>query len=334
MSLTSQQGVERILEVCIDLQAGERLGLLVDEADRLPIADALSVAAEQRGASCQVITLDDAHLSPDLPEEEIPDGILDHDVLVGLTSRSLYHATIGRTAADQQRRVLALTQVDYSMLESEALAADFLALEPYADGLAELLGQASTISVTSPAGTDLVASLDGRDGYACTGLARRPGVRNGCPDIEGYIAPVEDSMTGVAVFDGSSTPFGLIEEPIQIEFERGIARSITGGKDARELEEYLDSLGPEMRTAAEFGFGLNPNCRVVGRIVEDEGTYGTGHIALGSNEAFGGVSRAPAHVDLVYWTPTMRLDGEVIFQDGHLKSDSSFAAQYQPVRPH
>lgn len=69
---------------------------------------------------------------------------------------------------------------------------------------------------------------------------------------------------------------------------------------------------------AELGFGLNPCARVVGSIVEDEGTYGTGHVALGNNEFFGGANHAACHIDLVYWRPSVKLDGVPLMEDGQL----------------
>ena len=95
-----------------------------------------------------------------------------------------------------------------------------------------------------------------------------------------------------------------------------------GGTTAAAVTEMLAQHGPEMRVIAEFGFGLNPSATVVGAIVQDEATYGTGHVALGSNESFGGANRAPLHFDLVYWRPTLYLDDQLFMRGGHIVDEA------------
>ena len=55
----------------------------------------------------------------------------------------------------------------------------------------------------------------------------------------------------------------------------------------------------------------------VREIIQDEGKYGP-HAALGNNEGFGGVSSAPIHIDMVYWKPSIWIDGEQVFKDGEI----------------
>ena len=62
------------------------------------------------------------------------------------------------------------------------------------------------------------------------------------PDYaEAACAPIEDSVEGVAVVDGTmvgAAKFeGLVEEPFEIHFEKGRIVKISGGKDARRLAE-------------------------------------------------------------------------------------------------
>lgn len=329
----SSDGARRIIDVCVAPVAGERIGLLVDDPVREPVARALTEAAQALGCRCETIPVAEDDLSSDLPSDAVDQRLLDFDVLIGLTGRSLYHASVGRAAAARGRRVLALTQCDLALLESPALDADFLGIAPYAERLADRLGHTDRIRVTSPAGTELVARLGPREGYACTGLARRSGERNGCPDIESYIAPIEDSVNGIVMVDVSSTPFGLVGHQIGIEVERGRARRFFGGPEAERLHRYLDAFGSTGLVFAEFGFGLNPRARVVGRIIEDEAVYGTGHVAFGSNVGFGGANEAGAHVDLVYRRPTLDLDGETVFSTGRFIADPSYEQRFAPDGP-
>lgn len=330
---TPDSGARHILQVCTDLQRDEHIGIAYDTPERKTVAEYLHRAALQLGGRATLIPVTEAQTMPDAPLDELPQAAYATDVLVGVTGRSMYHATLGREAARRGQRVLALTQCRVESLTSPALTADFIALAPVAQRFAERLGDADRIHLTTTAGTDITARLQNRDGYACTGLARTPGQRNGCPDIESYVAPVENTITGIVVVNASSTPFGLVNEPVQIEIENGIARSVTGGGEATRIEKYLKSQGDPALQFAEFGFGLSPTCRVIGQIVEDEGTYGTGHVAFGSNDGFGGANPAAAHVDLVYWQPTIQLDDEPVIQDGRLICDPDFNTAYQPTPP-
>ena len=60
-----------------------------------------------------------------------------------------------------------------------------------------------------------------------------------------------------------------------------------------------------------------------GRIIEDEGAYGTCHVALGSNVHFGGTLRAPLHLDMVMWEPRLVVDGRVLMDQGRLVEEGS-----------
>ena len=51
-------------------------------------------------------------------------------------------------------------------------------------------------------------------------------------------------------------------------------------------------------------------------ILEDEKIYGTVHIALGSNDTFGGTVAAGIHVDGIITRPELSLDGRVLVRDG------------------
>ncbi|MQA79207.1 MAG: hypothetical protein GEV10_12150 [Streptosporangiales bacterium] len=311
MAMTVADGARRIVTVCAGVQPGERVAVLLDDDVREGVAGALADAVSAVGAQPVLHRIDLA--------EAYDDDLLGHDVMLGLTGSSLYHSDLGRAAAARGTRVLALTACDEGTFSGGAIEADFAALEPRALDLSDRLGRADAIEVTTPRGFHLTADISGREGYSCTGRATTPGSRSGCPDIEAYIAAVEDSVEGTVVVDGSSTPYGLLDEPVTITVAGGRATDVKGGEHADLLRDFLDANGPDARTFAEFGFGLNPCAKVIGKIIEDEATYGTGHVAFGSNESFGGHTRAPIHLDLVYWHPTLTLDGVVVMRGGVLE---------------
>lgn len=176
------------------------------------------------------------------------------------------------------------------------------------------------ITYSTPAGTNITASIAGRNVYLNSGICDKSGEKMGLPTIEVFIAPVEDSVEGVIAVDAScSAGVGVIEEPIYIKVEHGRAVDISGGRQAEQLQGILEAAKDEtVYQIAELAIGLNPCCNITGKIVEDEGKYGTCHMALGSNASFGGINLAPLHIDMVQFNPTIFIDGQEVCRDGKL----------------
>ena len=104
-----------------------------------------------------------------------------------------------------------------------------------------------------------------------------------------------------------------------LKIENGKVVSIEGGKEADRLKSILKDSGDENSyNIAEFAIGLNDRAKVIGDIIEEEGVYGTGHFAVGNNVHFGGVNYAPIHLDMVYFHPTIEIDGKIIMEKGVL----------------
>lgn len=86
---------------------------------------------------------------------------------------------------------------------------------------------------------------------------------------------------------------GLIREPVRVHVEQGVIKTIEGGKEADILRAKLASFHDDrVYVIAEIGVGMNDMARLSGRMLEDEGAYGTMHIGIGNNLSYGGSSRA------------------------------------------
>jgi leucyl aminopeptidase (aminopeptidase T) len=68
-------------------------------------------------------------------------------------------------------------------------------------------------------------------------------------------------VEGVAIVDGTMMGTedleALVQEPFEMRFEKGRVVSISGGSDARRLENLLKTLAPQARTFAELGVNSN-----------------------------------------------------------------------------
>jgi leucyl aminopeptidase (aminopeptidase T) len=89
------------------------------------------------------------------------------------------------------------------------------------------------------------------------------------------------------------------------------------GPDAEGLEKILGD-NPLARNLAELGIGTNNKARLTGIILEDEKIYGTVHIALGSNDTFGGTVAAGIHLDGVITRPELFIDGRPLTGGGKI----------------
>ncbi len=317
------RGARTLVETCAGVRPGERLLVVTDVGRPFSVAEAIALAGERAGAIVTTTIMQPVPTGQE-PPDPVRGAMLAADVILAPVSGSLFHTTAAREAAEAGARLLSVTEVTEDLLIDGACLATFEEVAPLAERVRLLLSAAREARVTAPGGTDLTMSLAGREGMKVTGMAREPGVRAGWPDIEAFIAPVEGTAEGTVVIDASASNIGLVREPIRMEVQAGRVVRITGGSQARDVERSLRATGhEESLTIAELGIGLNPAGLIRGHIIEDEGVYGTAHIALGNNLNFtGGQNWAPIHFDYVFREPTVILDGQVVMRDGVLVGEA------------
>ena len=93
--------------------------------------------------------------------------------------------------------------------------------------------------------------------------------------------------------------------------------NVEGGKQAQKIKYMMDKQNNEaVYNIAQIAVGLNPHCRICGLDLEDEGTYGTAHIGIGTSTLIGGEVLAPMHFDGLMYSQTLEIDGKKIFSNG------------------
>jgi leucyl aminopeptidase (aminopeptidase T) len=312
-------GARIIVNVCAGVQAGEDVLVVTDTATSISIAESLASAAAENGASAAIAVVQPQRTGTE-PVRPVSAAMQAANVIIAATSASLYHTDAARNAVAAGARLLSMTEISEEVMTSGAITADFEAQGPIIESMRALLSSASAVRVTAPGGTRLDMSLEGREAMKITALARTPGTRSATPDLEAFIAPVEGTAEGVLVVDGSASNLGLIRTPVRMEISGGRVTSISGGEEADQVSANLREANHEgAYVVAELGIGLNPNGLVRGHIIEDEGAYGTAHVAVGNNTNFiGGKNWAPVHFDHVFLRPTITLDGVEVMVDGEL----------------
>ncbi len=307
-----------LLEVCAQCKKDEKI-LIVTDPDAFPIAQALWDAAEEY-PNRSLIMMPTQTMHGQEPTDLVAAAMLEADVIFRPTTFSISSTEAKRNACAKGARDLNCSDYDMRMLESGGLYADFEGLSPVMDRVAEAY-QGNDVTITTPSGTHITASITGRFNLPQYGRSIVPGQSSSPPDIECAIGANDGTMNGVAYIDGSipHPMLGLIGEPIRLEVKGSKIISISGGKDADKLSELLKSLNdPKVYHIGEIGIGMNPACELTGRMLEDEGCYGTVHFGIGDDRGFKGTNSCPVHLDAVFRNPTLTVDGREILKDGKL----------------
>lgn len=281
-------------------------------------AEALAIAASEVGASFSVMQVaagghHGSQLSP------VAAAAMNAcDLVVAPMRTNIAHTEARREAQKNGVRVICLPEADgQGFFLAPGWNADFVGLRPRIDALAKALNDAATARVTSRAGTDITVSIEGRRGRSLNGFANTVDISAGyC--LEASIAPVEGTAEGRIVVDASIPGIGLVDEPVIIEFEKGLAVSIEGGQTAKTFAALLKSFDdPNVYNLGELGLGMNPECALDGTMLSDESVWGGVQLALGTS-APGGLCRAAAHYDTVITKAKLELDGKLVFDETEL----------------
>lgn len=312
------KGSSKIVNVLAGVKKDEQV-LIVTDYDTISIARSLATASIAVGAEPTIMIMRPREAHGLEPPEAIAAAMTKTDVVFEPVSKSIAHTAATKKAREAGARAIVLPEFTEDMMISGGLEADFVAQKPLCEKMRDYLTNARTAQVTTPFGTNITMSLVERPGRALHGLARERGGYSCPPNIEASIAPVEGTAKGVIVVDASISSIGLLSSPVTVLVEQGLAKEIKGGEEAQKLKRILESANdPKVYNIGELGVGLNPKAKLCGLMLEDEGALGSVHIALGSNAAFGGKTRAARHIDLIISKATLVLDDKTVLKDGQV----------------
>lgn len=189
--------------------------------------------------------------------------------------------------------------------------------------IAERVNECEDIDIKTPNGTSISFSKRGREAKEDTGILTEPGSFSNLPAGEVYLAPLEGTAEGRLVLEWA--PTRRLDSPVTIHIEKGEAVRIEGNEPFVEYLEEKLSEDSKNRNIAELGIGTNDKAARPDNILESEKIFGTVHIALGDNSAFGGKVSTPFHQDFVFFRPTVTLicgNGERrgLLKDGKLNT--------------
>jgi leucyl aminopeptidase (aminopeptidase T) len=304
-----------LASTCAGVRAGERSLIVTDTAADSGIVAALAGVLGTLQVDVVTVEYQPADLPGDEPPAAVSAAMLEADVVFELTSVFVGSCPARRAACEKGARYLTVPGLSWTTLRPGGpFAADFAALGERAKRLAERFDIASQFHLTSPAGTDLHGSFEGRKGRPLWGIADEPGGYAAPPDAELGASPVEGSAEGMVVVDGSLLFLGpdQLASPVELRFSGGQLTDARGPESWRLLDALERSGDARMWNLAEVSIGLNPYSRPGGSALELEGIVGGAHVALGNNVAYGGSVDARSHIDCALLDATLALDGETV----------------------
>lgn len=312
------EGCKVLLHTCGAVQPEEKVLVITDETSK-EIGEAMYACASEY-TDATLICTKDRTTHGEAPTACVAAAMAAADVIFSATTFSLYNTDARIEACKNGARYINMADYSLEMLKQGCLFTDWDQIRKVVDETAKkIVGK--ELRITTPAGTDFWTSIEGRHADVGYGTSIHKGEASSPPDAECAVGPADDTAKGILVIDGSIPlpGLGIIKEPIRLQVEKGYITKIEGGKEADILREALAAFNdPRVYLAAEVGFGLNSAASLSGRMLEDEGVYGTMHIGIGNNLAYGGSCNTPIHIDLIMKQPTCIVDDHYVYKDGEL----------------
>ena len=307
----------RVVRDYLGVRPGERFAIVVDDRTSAEIPAELARAARDVDGDPVVVSFPPRARSGAEPPAPAAAAMAAADVVLCAASTSLYHTTAKAAAQRAGARGVFNAPYRADAWRNGAMTADFFEIRRRAEALAELWRRTGEVRVSSPAGTDLRATVAGREPMAwLTGICRNAGEVSALPGGEVSLPPVEGTADGIVVWERVASDLGALADPVRIEVRGGRAVAIDGGSAAARLRDIVATVR-DADNIGEIGIGLNPAARIADEITEAKKAFGTVHIALGdSANEYGGLVECDVHLDGLVMEPTIEFDGTPVVVAG------------------
>jgi leucyl aminopeptidase (aminopeptidase T) len=314
--------IQHLLHECGSLKQGERLLILCDPTTK-DFALLFEKEAKLISVETALVEIPVASAHGQDPPAEAAEMMLGADLIMSLCQFSLAHTTARIAAGKRKARFLSMPCYTWTLLDDPALTVSYKKLAPVVRNIADLFTAGSKVRVQSKNGTDISLQIVDRVGNYCPGFVEKAGDLGSPPDIEANVSPEESKSQGTVVIDGSITcpELGLLTDAVTLTVKDGFI--VDFASDNKEYVSILDKMfgapDSKRRVLAECGIGLNPQAKLTGSMLTDEGAMGCMHFGFGSNYTVGGQNKVDFHLDFVFKNATMTIDDKLVIEDGDLK---------------
>jgi len=316
----------KLVKDVLKVKEGEEVVITADTGSDWRVVEATAQAAAQLGAKPIVLWYKappavGKAADPHLPLKVLKAALPESDVWIEFNKSWLLYSTPYEEAMKAGKtRYICLVGMDTDMMVRNIGKVNIELLYEFQRKLAEITKRSRHMRITSPAGMDVEFENDPNRPVLVEGEVSGPGEYMLFGQVDW--APIEDSINGVIVFDGSVWPpeeLGLLKTPIKLHVREGKVVKIEGGPEAKIFESWLKSFNdPKMFRIAHISYGCNPGAKLTGNILEDERVWGVVEWGLGSQSATfkGKLGSAASHTDGICLSPTVWGDGEKIIENG------------------
>ncbi len=315
--------LDLILDECVKVKAGERFLVISDTYVRSKlIGEAVADAASTRSADVAMIIMPPRTRSGHEPPDAVAEAMKASDVVFTVAETYIIDHTNARKQATEAgvRFFETLASLSEDYFDRAITIDDLRTLREKSERLAKKLTRATKARITTPFGTNLEMSLEGRNGIPIHPLS---GAAIGTvPDYsEAAIAPVEGTSNGVVVVDSSIQGWNyILRRPIHFNVKNGRVSEVSGDTvEASEFKKIVFLDENSANCAAELGIGTSHTIPTLQGIMWDYAQAGTVHIAVGRNNDIGGGTWSRVHNDVLMTQPTVEIDGEKVVENGTLK---------------
>ncbi len=319
-------GARNAIRVCLNVQPHERVTLVTDQAT-LEIASSLYQELREVEARCHVFVLEDLAARPlrQMPTVVLED-LASSTVAIGCLQPQEHEIESRRQLIEAVEayhlRYAHMVWITPQIMR-QAMRADYHAIDALSDRVLARTRPATSVTVKSPAGTDIRATFREDWTWVKTSGLINTTYWSNLPAGEVFTTPV--SVDGVFVVDGTVGDYlcpkygDLRETPLTLEIEAGHLR------DARcrrpdllaEFTAYCHTTRNSDRVG-EFALGTNIGITsMIGNLLQDEKVPGV-HIAFGNpyGSQTGADWTCPTHIDAITRHCNVWAGGDQIMADG------------------
>jgi len=311
-----------LLTECGQAKSSDRI-LVIYEISKIKIKNLLQVAARK----CNLNIMYKLIKRVPIHGAEPPDGVAllmrKSSLVLCLTQMSMAHTRARLQATLGGTRFLSLPDYDMDVLTNQAMTIHFSECKNLCIKVAKKINNSKSIFVTTSQGTNLQLGIFKRKVNICPGFVSTKFPLGSPPDVEVNLAPHELQSNGKLVVDISipHPKIGLLRKPVSLFIKNGsICKIQTLDNKVKKILTKLFFQNPCKRrmVLAEIGIGLNKRAVPNGKMLIDEGAYGTIHFGFGSNITIGGINKTNFHLDFIVSKPNLWADRNCILKKGKL----------------
>lgn len=332
---------EQVFALC-GVQVGDAAAVLCESQSRPVIVELAELALARLGASPFRVTVPTPPQSAPVPVRStgaseaiagsapVIAALAASAFVVDATVEGLLHAPELPAILAGGARVLMVSNEHPEILERLAPDPD---LEAKVKAGTKMLQAASTMRVTSAAGTDLTIDVAAAPAGSSWGYTTRPGSIAHWPGGLCLCFPGSGTVNGTLVLDVGDVNLTFkryVDSPITCTIENDYMVDIAGeGVDARLMRSYFEAWDdPDAYAVSHVGWGMNPGARWDALTMYDKTqTNGTELRAFGGNFLYSTGANEVAgrhtlgHFDLPMAGCTVELDGDPVVTAGQLHPD-------------